>query len=163
MARPIKLTPEIQKALCDCLRSGCYAVTACARAGISESTYYLWLQKGEAGQRPYLEFLESVKKADADAEALLAATVMRVALDSENPCWQAAMTMLERRHPERWGRRLVEAKVAIDGEVTIEHDFSNKLTTPERLASVAGILGNLGLLAAGSTGDLAEGTDPAAE
>ena len=105
MARRTKLTPDIQKTLCDCLRSGCYAVTACARAGITESTYYLWLQKGEEGKQPYSEFLESVKKADADAEALLAGTVMRVALDAENPCWQAAMTMLERRHPERWGRR----------------------------------------------------------
>jgi hypothetical protein len=99
MPRRTKLTPEIQKTLCDCLRSGCYAVTACARACISESTYYLWLQKGEAGQRPYSELLESVKKAEADAEAMVVGTILRVALDPESPNWQAGMTYLERRYP----------------------------------------------------------------
>jgi hypothetical protein len=101
-----KLTPEIQKTICDHLRDGCYAVTACAQAGISESTYYLWLQKGETGRRPYSEFSESVKKAEADAEVRLAGIVMRVGLAPDNPNWQAAMTFLERRFPQRWGRRM---------------------------------------------------------
>jgi hypothetical protein len=91
--------------ICDNLRGGCYAVTACARAGIPESDYYDWLQKGRAGKQPYLEFLESVKKAEAEAEAAAIGTVLRVGLDPENPNWQAAMTYLERRYPDRWGRR----------------------------------------------------------
>ena len=113
--RKSKLTPEIQKTVCDNLRGGCYVLTACARAGISEATYYSWLQKGEEGKRPYLEFLESVKKAEADAEALAVGTVLRVAFDPERPNWQAAMTYLERRYPQRWGRRVVEAQVEHSG------------------------------------------------
>ena len=111
MPRPTKLTPERQKAICDDLRTGCYVETACVRAGIDESTFYRWLEKARSGRRPYSDFRDAVKKAEADAEVLLAGTVMRVALNPENPNWQAAMTMLERRHPERWGRR-----VAVAGE-----------------------------------------------
>jgi len=80
-------------------------VTACALVGISEQTYYEWLRKGGEGKQPYGEFLESVKKAEAKAEELAVGTVIRVGLDPENPNWQAAMTYLERRYPERWGRR----------------------------------------------------------
>lgn len=57
----------------------------------------------------------------------------------------------------------VEQKLKIAGVVDVEHDLSDKLTTPERLASVAGILGNLGLLAAGGPGGAATGADSQAD
>ena len=161
--RKTKLTPETQKAICDNLRTGLHVETSCILAGIGYTAFYEWLKKGEAGRQPFAEFAEAVKKAEAEAERLLAGTVMRVAIAPENPNWQAAMTMLERRHPERWGRRVVEAKVAVSGEMMVEHDLSDKLTTPERLRSVAEILGNLGLLPAGGTGTLQKGAEPPAE
>lgn len=57
----------------------------------------------------------------------------------------------------------VEANVAHSGEVTMQHDLSDGLTTPERLATVAGILGSLGLLASGATGDAQDGTEAASD
>jgi hypothetical protein len=105
MGRPTKLTPELQKAICDAIQGGCYVETACLASGIDESTYYRWLEKGGQGQQPYRDFRDAVKKAEAHCEKLAVGTVLRVAFDPENPNWQAAMTYLERRHPERWGRR----------------------------------------------------------
>lgn len=46
-------------------------------------------------------------------------------------------------------------------EVAVEHDLSDGLTTPERLASVAGILGSLGLLTAGGPGGAEDGAETA--
>ncbi len=51
-------------------------------------------------------------------------------------------------------------EVAVSEELAVEHDLSDKLTTPERLASVAGILGGLGLLIPGGSGGTAAGADP---
>ena len=36
---------------------------ACQAVGIVEKTYYEWIKKGEAGIEPYIEFVESIKKA----------------------------------------------------------------------------------------------------
>jgi hypothetical protein len=73
MSRPTKLTPEIQKAICDDLRTGCYIETACIRAGIAKSTFYDWLKRGETSPGPFSDFADAVKKAEADAERLLIA------------------------------------------------------------------------------------------
>lgn len=54
-----------------------------------------------ASEMPYVELVDMIKSAEAEGEmrAVLAVTsAMR-----EN--WTAAMTFLERKHPDRWGRR----------------------------------------------------------
>ena len=111
MPRKTKLTPELQETILQTMRGGGYAITACQRAGICEDTLYTWLQKGSEGKEPYAAFAESFKRAEADAETQAVATVLKVAFDPQDPNWQAAMTYLERRHPERWGRRVVENRV----------------------------------------------------
>jgi hypothetical protein len=112
--RPHGLTPAIFAAVVGSIQVGGYAVRAAEAAGIGESTYYLWITRGEAeaqwvadGHRPhaaervFLEFLESIKRADAEAELYAVAVVQGAMSES----WQAAMTYLERRHPDRWSRR----------------------------------------------------------
>ena len=101
MARPTKLTPEVQRRIVEAISGGNYAVVAAEYAGIGQATFYAWLEKGRAGRQPYAEFLAAVKEAEAQAEAL-AVKAVRVAFGDS---WQAAMTWLERRFPARWGRR----------------------------------------------------------
>jgi hypothetical protein len=48
-------------------------------------------------------------------------------------------------------------------EVAVEHDLSDGLTTPERLASVAGILSSLGLLVGGDADEAPDSTEAAAD
>ena len=47
MARPTKLTPEVQLEICNWLKLGYYQEDAAIMAGISASTYYEWMKKGE--------------------------------------------------------------------------------------------------------------------
>ena len=101
MARNTKLTPECQAKIVTAIRGGNYAVVAAQSAGITEATFYNWLQRGKSdGSGIYFEFLESIKEAEAAAE-LEAVAHVRLA---GHETWQAAMTWLERKFPKRWGR-----------------------------------------------------------
>ncbi len=74
--------------------------------GINKGTYYEWKQRGHddkaAGKSSiYAEFADAVKKAESHAEAR-AVTLIQQAMPKN---WTAAMTYLERKFPDRWGRR----------------------------------------------------------
>ena len=102
MARPTKLTPQVRERIAESIRAGAYAEQAARAAGITPSTYYDWIKRGEAGERPFSEFSDAVRACEAEAE-VAAITVLRDAAQTGE--WRAAAHYLERRHPERWGRR----------------------------------------------------------
>lgn len=84
------------------VRDGVSPEIAARAAGIAASTYYLWRSKGrETQDGPYSEFSEAIENAIAECEARALRVIQRAAPKN----WQAAMTMLERRFPDRWGRR----------------------------------------------------------
>jgi hypothetical protein len=100
--RPSKLTPAVQKRIAKLVSEGNYPETAARLAGISPSTFYAWILRGRKDKRgPYSEFLESIKKASAVAEAKAVAEIRRAGRKN----WTASATFLERRFPTRWGRR----------------------------------------------------------
>ena len=103
MAKPrTKLTPELQETLVQAIRAGNYALVAVQYAGISRSTFYRWMQKGQkAATGLYREFYEAIQLAESQAEVRAVAILQSHMQDS----WQAAMTFLERKFPERWGRK----------------------------------------------------------
>jgi hypothetical protein len=132
MARPTKLTPEVQLEICNWLKLGYYQEDAAIMAGISASTYYEWMKKGELervaleeGEKaltlpdtslpasedgtpeielvyPFMEFSEAVKKARAEAEG---AHIRNIRKAADNGVWQASAWFLERSHPKKWGKR----------------------------------------------------------
>lgn len=106
MARQSKLTPETQKKIVDAISEGNYLVTAAAIGGVTYTTLNNWMKKGEsASSGAYVEFLEAVKKAEAEAEAL---RVSRISKAGKEGNWQADAWYLERRYPDRWGKRVQE-------------------------------------------------------
>ncbi len=105
MARPTKLTPDVRDRIATMIRSGAYAEQAARAAGIAPSTYYSWLERGESGERPFSEFSETIKTAEAKAEQQRVECIQDAA---EAGTWQAAAWWLERRFPARWGRRSAE-------------------------------------------------------
>lgn len=116
MARPTKLDPERQERIVDAIRAGSYAEPACRAAGIAESTFYRWLQRGEAeGRGIYAEFARAVRRAEAEAE-LNAVDVVQAHMPSD---WRAAIAFLERRYPARW-RRQTSAEISGPGGGPIE-------------------------------------------
>jgi transposase len=101
--RRSKLTAEVQEKIVRVIRAGNYAYIAAEYAGIGQSTFYRWLEQGEAQTTgPYRDFREAVKAAEREAEIRAVATVQQ----HMGKSWQAAMTYLERKFPQRWGRRL---------------------------------------------------------
>jgi hypothetical protein len=105
-------------------------------AGIHEATFYNWIKWGEAQARGrYFEFFEAVKKAEAEGQAALVATINVASKDS----WQAAAWILERKYPEEWGRK---DALALSGNLRHEGEIKHEVTerielTPElrRLAA----------------------------
>ena len=102
MARPTKLTPELRERIVQAQKAGNYAEAACRAAGISSSTFYRWMERGEREERGiYRDFFEAIRRAEAEAE-VHAVAVLRRAMAED---WRAALAYLERRHPDRWRKQ----------------------------------------------------------
>lgn len=85
------------------LEDGDYLQTAADYAGISYETITRWMKRGEAGEEPFVAFCKACKRATARAEHNALKKVRDAGADPR--FWAAEMTYLERRHPEKWGRR----------------------------------------------------------
>lgn len=115
--RPTKLTPEVQHRIVQAIQAGNYMETAAAYAGINKTTLYDWLRRGarekerlernsrarmRKAEAPYVEFSNAVEKALAEAEMRDVMLIGKAASEQ----WQAAAWRLERKFPQRWGRRV---------------------------------------------------------
>lgn len=74
---------------------------ACDGVGISEATYYQWMEWGKKNKsEQFVLFYRDVKRARADALKRNVAIVQKAAAKT----WQAAAWFLERSFPEQFGR-----------------------------------------------------------
>ena len=74
--RPTKLTPEVQDLIVDGINAGLTLGLTCARAGVARSTFYDWLEKGEAAQSGALmDFSDTVSRARADSAMRLVSQI----------------------------------------------------------------------------------------
>ena len=103
VGRKTKLDEKRLKKVVDGITAGLPYDTACALAGITYQTFLNWMRAGEAAESgKFFEFFEEVKKAEAIAESVHIANIKNA---GKSGVWQADAWMLERRHPEKWGRR----------------------------------------------------------
>lgn len=172
--RPSLLTEDVATELLRALRVGATVEVACAHAGISESTYYAWCQRGRAAaairdevgpaavpplEQRYLDFLEGLPRAMANAEVSLLARMHEHARERWNP----AAWLLEHRYPERYaGPRRLEVAGVPDAPLQVEGRHAHvQLPVPdapqplhaaapdvERARTVLAALADTGLLAA---------------
>jgi len=122
--RPTKLTAEVQRLVMEALQAGNYMEASAAFAGVSKSVLYDWLKAGRAAkthrkQTRAADFLDAVEKTMAIAEVRGVELVTRagegtpavlnpqgqVVTPGIPPQWQAMAWRLERKYPDRWGRR----------------------------------------------------------
>lgn len=108
-------TPELTKEIADLITQGLSNKDACAIVGISQTSYHNWINRAELElerlkesktrlrkrEKPFIEFLEAIKKAIPDRKKEL---INRIARHSHQ-YWQAAAWLLERLHPDEFGRR----------------------------------------------------------
>jgi hypothetical protein len=104
IGRPAGLSePDQVQAFLAAITDGNYRETACKLAGISKSMLHRWLESAEHGDEAAIAFRNALEKAEAFAES---ETVRNVRNASKLPqFWAAGMTWLERKSPDRWGRR----------------------------------------------------------
>lgn len=101
-------TPERTAIICEALEGGAYLATAAALAGLHPDTVYKWLKRGAEGEEPYATFASAVESAQATGEKRLLDLIRAAAAEPKH--WQAAAWMLERKFPDRYGRKMrVEA------------------------------------------------------
>lgn len=101
--RPSSLKPAVAKQILEALKEGVPREMALLAAGVGRSTFYSWLAKARQDKpvQLYVDFLDAVEKAEAEAVVLYTKTI-HAARDVN---WQAAAWWLERRHPDLYGRR----------------------------------------------------------
>ncbi len=118
--RPTKLTPEVQQTIVTYLKAGNYVETAAAAAGISKETIYAWLKRGAKAKKGiHREFSDAIEKALAEGEIL----AVRSILEADEKQWQARAWWLERRRPDRWGRK-ERVDLNVKGTVQIDHGLA---------------------------------------
>lgn len=99
--RPSKLTPERIQRATDAILQGNFREVAARMCGVSPRTFFNWMREGRVFPNGlYGEFRRSIIAAEAVAESSLLGEVREAAKsDARYACW-----ILERKHPQRWGR-----------------------------------------------------------
>ena len=103
--RPTKFSPELGTRIIDLLRTGMYVETVSAAVGLHKDTLYRWLKRGARAKTGALrEFSDAFQKAVIEQEQR---ALIGIQLHGKRE-WTALAWFLERRFPDRWGRRRVE-------------------------------------------------------
>lgn len=103
--RPPDITPEIIAKVAQAIKRGCYAQVAARSAGISKSSFYRWLERGEKEETGiYRDFWNAIEQADAEAEQWAAERLATIAEHATPNTTAGLIAYLERRFPERWSR-----------------------------------------------------------
>jgi hypothetical protein len=103
MARPCKLTPEIQSRIGDNVALGLTYSLAAEVAGITYKTFNLWMNKGKNSKSgEYFEFYKFIRKCNADAAKKFLEHLNEAA--KAGNC-TVCMWILERRFPDNFGRK----------------------------------------------------------
>jgi len=98
--RPSKATDETMKKVLDGIKAGLSYQGACGLARVHYTTFLRWRQWGEKGTSDkFRKFCEELSYAEAVAEAEQLKKIKNDP-DTKYACW-----ILERRHPDRWGKK----------------------------------------------------------
>ena len=105
MGRKIKLEDDIQQRLILAIERGLTIADACEYSGISEKTYYNWLNKdttqikNDEERKKFVQFLQDIKKAQSECQMYCLDFIMK------DKSWQSKAWLLERRFPDRWAKK----------------------------------------------------------
>jgi hypothetical protein len=110
---PYKMSQEVQDTILRHLRTGAFQSHAAEAAGIEWRTLKYWLDKAEAGEKPYQAFAIQVRKALAEDAIRSQSIITRAQLGAIDGDWRAAAWALERKHPKLYGLAAMHAAAAV--------------------------------------------------
>ena len=129
MARPSKLTPDIQKRIGENIALGLTYRLAAESVGVTYKTLNEWNQKGQTEKSgKYFDFAQHIKKCNA-AGARKLLERLNDAVEYGN-C-QVCMWILERRFPDEFGRR-VYRKTNVVSE-NLNHNIEIVVTDTDKI------------------------------
>jgi hypothetical protein len=120
--RKTKLTEKLIKNAGDLIKLGNYTTTVCQYLGIDQTTWYRWIREGKTARSGLKkQFYQTIKESEAHAEIRNVGILQKAVNDD----WHAASWYLERKFPERWGRRdRIDANLNHQGEIRHKVDLS---------------------------------------
>jgi len=99
---------EVHKHIVDAIKKGSSRTAAFASTGLNADTIFGWLRSAKINPEMYPEYvklLTDIEREEADVQIQMSEVVVNAALSGNPNMWPAAMTYLERRDPENWGKR----------------------------------------------------------
>jgi len=155
MARPHKLTPEVEERMVRAISVGAAYKDACAYAGISYQTFLNWKKRAQQSEarsddgcdepeettRRFVEFFDRIKKAQGDAAMSWLATINKAAKRD----WRAAAWALERRYPKSYDRNRLRPD-RIDEVASRRTTDHAPLSGKDAFSEIAKILSDAGFL-----------------
>lgn len=156
IGRPTVLTKDIVDRVSGLIMAGAYIETACAACGLAKKLYYEWLKLGEQRRQLaeqleteknskvindikekyrmidpiYEQFSDAIQKAVVQAELRDLIRIDEAAVSN----WHAAAWKLERKYPDRWGRKY---RLDHSGEVDTKQTV-NIQETRQQILSIMG-------------------------
>ena len=109
--RHSKLTPELQKTVCDYLADGCTRRAACGCSGISQDSFARYLAASA-------DFADAITRAEADAEARFTKCIYKAATGYDSD-WRAAEAWLKRRRRDEWGDNLSLSRLSDEDVIAL--------------------------------------------
>jgi len=94
-----KLNKKTQAVIVKALKNCLTIKDACDLAGITKSTFFHWMEQGEAGKKPYKDFSDTIKRAEPETKEALVGDIRK------DKHWTSKAWILERRWPNDWGRK----------------------------------------------------------
>ncbi len=114
LGRRTILDAKLTKQICDLLAAGNSIKTTMELIGRDESTYYDWIQKGEQGQKPYVQFAKKTSRARGKAKQRLVKIIVRQAPKD----WKAAAWILSHCWPQEFSE-IVRNEVGLLGGIVL--------------------------------------------
>lgn len=136
-------TPELTEEICNNITIGLSNKDACALSGITEAAFYKWMKRGQQEldrvsvgngrkiskkEKPFVFFVESIKKAQPKRKRRL---IGKIQIAAETGQWQAAAWILERLHPQEFGKRVI-----VDWRSEMEKSGINADETLEQFVAI---------------------------
>ena len=134
---PVYADPAKVHILLAALAEGNYGETACLLADIPKQSIYNAVKAAEQGNNAASVFVGAIEKAEAMAEGRVV-TAWQRSISAGPQYWAAGATFLERKSPDRWGKRTDESagpKVIVNigvgvGDVQVTVSPSAVTSTP---------------------------------
>jgi len=96
------LDDSVWSRLNQALSVGAYIEDACIFAGISSRQFRRWRELAEQNVEPYVSRWEEISKSESQA---IVRNLFNIQNSANNGSWQASAWLLERKYPDKFGRK----------------------------------------------------------